>query len=198
MHVTDILMDKISPARAVAFQVLQAVAEGAYASDTLRAANHSLDARDAGLASQIVFGCLRYQAQLDYLIYSYSGRKTDRLDVTVAIALRAGIFQLRYLDRVPAHAAVHESVEIVKHHKRAAAGFANAVLRKVNRTPVGWPDVPTELSCPGWLLDRWSKHFGADTAQAIAKAALAEPVAYIRVPPGTHPPPDLRTEPTNV
>ncbi len=199
MHVTEVLMDKISPARNVAFEVLRMVQGGAYASDSLRAFGHSLDARDAALASQIVFGCLRFEYQLDYLVSFYSGRQPASLDAVVRIALRAAIFQILYLERVPPHAAVHESVEFVKRHKRAAAGFTNAVLRKVNRIPrPAWPDETTGLSCPPWLLERWTAHFGAEQARAIAKAALQEPAAYIRVPPGQEPPSSIQAEPTSV
>jgi len=94
----------LSPARTVAFDVLQAVESGAYASDLLFARSISLDSRDAGLASEIVFGVLRFQSQLDFLIERYSGKKS-RLDTEVRIALRMGIYQLRYLERVPAPAA---------------------------------------------------------------------------------------------
>lgn len=177
-------MDKISPPRAVAFEVLREVAGGAYASDVLRDRSRVLDARDAGLASQIVFGCLRFQSQLDYLTFTYSGRKVEELDEPVAIVLRMGVFQMRYLERIPGHAAVHEAVELVKRQKRAAAGFVNAVLRKVDRRPVSWPREATELSCPEWLLARWKGHFGTDEARGIARAALSEPAAYIRVTPG--------------
>src|SRR6195256_2895185 len=133
------------PARDIAFRVLKRVHEGGYATDLLR--RESGDARDLALAESIVLGCLRYQAQLDYLIEHFSGRKQPKLDDVVRIALRMGIFQLRYLDRIPAHAAVAESVELVKlAHKRSAASFVNAVLRKVNRQAVRWPDPATELS----------------------------------------------------
>ncbi|MFL6351277.1 MAG: transcription antitermination factor NusB [Bryobacteraceae bacterium] len=188
----------ISPGRLAAFDVLTAVAGGKYASDTLIERTRSLDSRDAGLASQIVFGCLRYQGQLDHLIFFYSGRKPADLDESVTIALRAAIFQLRYLDRIPSHAAVHESVEFVKSRKRAAAGFANAVLRKVNRAPVEWPNAAVELSCPSWLLDRWIAHFGWAQARAVGQAALEEPSAYIRVAPGSNPPNDVCVEATSV
>lgn len=199
MHVIDSLMEKISPARAVAFKVLRAVLNGAYASDSLRSSSHSLDARDAALASQIVFGCLRFEYQLNYLVSFYSGRQPATLDAVVLIALRAALFQLLYLERVPPHAAVHESVEFVKKHKRAAAGFTNAVLRKANPSRrVAWPDESTELSCPPWLLERWAQHFGSNQARAIARAALQEPPAYIRVPPGHVPPPGIEAEPTSV
>lgn len=198
MPVTEVLMGKISPARATAFDVLRGVAQGGYASDLLRGRSRSLEARDAGLASQIVFGCIRRQAQLDYLISMYSGKPIESLDLAVIVAFRAAIFQIRYLERVPAHAAVDESVEYVKRCKRAAAGFANAVLRKTNRQRVVWPDEATELSCPAWLLARWHRHFGPEQARRIAQAALAEPSAYIRVRPGDDPPGGIEIEPTDV
>jgi 16S rRNA (cytosine967-C5)-methyltransferase len=92
-----------------------------------------------------------------------------------------GIYQLRYLERIPAHAAVAESVDLVKRaRKTSAAGFVNAVLRKVNRDPVAWPSREVELSCPEWLLERWERQYGADAAAGIARAALAEPEKYTR------------------
>ena len=131
--------ESISPARQIAYDVLLAVDRGGYASDLLLARSVGLDSRDAGLAAEIVFGALRFQLQLDFLIEHYSGRAA-KLDSEVRIALRMGIYQLRYLDRVPAHAAVGESVELIKRaRKRSATGFANAILRKVNRQPVAWP-----------------------------------------------------------
>jgi 16S rRNA (cytosine967-C5)-methyltransferase len=137
-----------------------------------------LDARDAGLAYEIVMGVLRYRAQLDYLVAHYSGR-SGRLDAEVRTALRMGIYQLRYLERVPAHAAVAESVELVKRaRKRSAMRFANAVLRKVGREAVAWPNREVELSCPEWLLARWERAYGVEAAAGIARAALEAPVEY--------------------
>src|SRR5471032_1214612 len=124
-----------APARSLAFDILLRVEAGAYASELLTAHTAALDSRDAGLAGQIVFGVLRYRAQLDYLIDHYSGRSV-KLDAEVRTALRMAIYQLRYLERIPAHAAVTESVDLVKRaRKRSAAPFVNAVLRKVNRLP---------------------------------------------------------------
>ena len=166
----------MSPARAIAFRVLKRVHGGAFASDLLRKESATADPRDAGLAETIVFGCLRFQAQLDHLIGLFSGRPGIKLDEEVRIALRMGIYQLRYLQRIPAHAAVTESVELVKQaHKRSAAGLVNAVLRKVHRNPVDWPDRATGLSIPQWMLDRWDRHYGVEASTAIAKAALEEP-----------------------
>jgi 16S rRNA (cytosine967-C5)-methyltransferase len=180
----------ISPARDLAFRVLKKVHNGGYASDLLRhesaaSAPSSVSPRDAGLAETIVMGVLRYQGQLDFLIGHFAGRKHPKLDLEVRIALRMGIYQLRYLDRVPAHAAVMESVELVKlSSKQSAAGFVNAVLRKVDRDPVKWPDRPTELSLPPWMLARWDKQFGIEAAEKIARAALAEPEKNINTATG--------------
>jgi len=140
-----------------------------------------MESRDAGLASELVMGALRVEAQLDFLIRFFSGREAARLDAEVRIALRLGIYQLRYLDRAPAHAAVGESVELVKRaRKRSAAGLVNAALRKVNRDPVEWPDRATELSHPAWLLERWERQYGVETATAIALAGLRRPETYVR------------------
>jgi len=173
-------VSSISPARDVAARVLKRVEQGGYASDALRVDSTALAARDAALAEAIVLGSLRYQAQLDYLIAFYAGRPQPKLDPEVLIALRMGIYQLRYLDRIPSHAAVTESVELVKQSKKkSASGFVNAVLRKVNREPVKWPDRATELSVPGWMLERWDRHYGKEIAEGIARAALEEPEAYV-------------------
>lgn len=170
----------MSPAREIAFRVLKKVHGGGYASDLLRHESGQLEARDAGLAGTIVLGCLRFQGQLDHLIAHFAGRPQPKLDPEVRIALHMGIYQLRYLDRIPAHAAVVESVELVKRaHKLSAAPFVNAVLRKVNRTPVKWPNRATALSVPAWMLERWTRQYGAQTAQNIATAALEEPEAYV-------------------
>src|ERR1700683_360364 len=111
----------VSPARLLAFDTLRKVGRGGYASDLLASSAAPIETRDAALASEIVFGVLRYQAQLDFLIERYSGRGIGALDFEVALALRMGVYQLRYLDRVPPHAAVSQSVELVK-----TTGFRSA------------------------------------------------------------------------
>src|SRR5689334_10026372 len=173
----------VSPARRLAFDTLRKVGRGGYASDLLASGAAPLDARDAALASEIVFGVLRYQGQLDFLIERYSGRGMRKLDFEVVLALRMGVYQLRYLDRVPAHAAVSQSVELVKTTGfHSAAGFVNAVLRKVGREAVAWPDRAVELSHPEWLLARWDREFGAEVTPLLARANLRPPETYIRVP----------------
>jgi 16S rRNA (cytosine967-C5)-methyltransferase len=187
----------ISPARATAFEILRLVERGGFASELLASRSAGLASRDAGLASEIVFGALRYQAQLDFLIHRFSGREAARLDAEVRIALRMAVYQVRYLSRVPAHAAAGESVELVKRaRKRSAAPFVNAVLRKLDREPVAWPDRTTELSHPAWMLERWDAQYGLETADRIARANLSPPETYVRAPGEL--PPSLHLEPTDV
>ena len=189
----------MSPARLLACDTLRKVGRGGYASDLLAASSTTIDPRDAALASEITFGVLRYQAQLDFLIEHYSGRGLRRLDFEVLLALRMGIYQLRYLDRIPAHAAVRESVELVKNAGfSSAAGFTNAVLRKVGREAVEWPNRAVDLSHPAWLLERWDREFGVETCTLIARANLRPPETYIRVPEGRHAAPGVTVQPTEV
>jgi 16S rRNA (cytosine967-C5)-methyltransferase len=169
----------VSPSRALAFEILRLVERGGYAGDLLYSRSASLEPKDAALASEIVLGALRYQAQLDFLIARLTSH--PRLDPEVRIALRMAVYQMRYLDRIPARAAVSESVELVKRaRKRSAAALVNAVLRKVNRDPVAWPDRATEVSHPAWMLERWERQYGAETAARIARASLTPPETYTR------------------
>ena len=89
-------------------------------------------------------------------------------------ALRIGAYQIFYLDRVPARAAVNESVELVKAaRKRSAAGLVNAVLRRIG------PPVPAgdaaRLSHPAWLIERWRSRYGDSVTAALLEANVATP-----------------------
>lgn len=185
----------ISPARSAAYSILERVERGAYAAELL-ARIEKLDERDARLCSQIVFGCLRRQAQLDYLMEQSTGKPAARLDAPVRIALRMGLYQLRWLERVPAHAVVGESVELVKRARKAsAAALVNAVLRRADRDPgdVQWPTREIALSMPRWLLEGWDRAFGREVSDRIARAALVEPERWLR-----NPPEHLQVEPAEI
>ena len=175
---------QISRARSLAYDILMRVEGGAWASELLAALPQDLDRRDAGLASEIVYGTLRRQAQLDFRILRGARRAAAELDPAVRVALRLGLYQVHHLDRVPAHAAVDESVELVKRAGSArAAGLVNAVLRHSKDTPVEYPDRATALSMPEWLLRRWERQFGGAAAEAIALEFLSPPQIWIRNPP---------------
>ena len=173
-------------ARQAAFGALLAVDRGAWSAEALAAKSIHLDARDAALASDITFGTLRRRGELDALIGQYAKRAVEKLDPAVRTALEIALYQLRFLDRVPDHAAVNDSVELVRRAgKTSAASFVNAVLRRAIREPA---QVPGTLSTPRWLLERWIAQFGKDEAIAIARASLRPPERFIRV--GSAPPPE--------
>ena len=126
----------VSAARAAAFDILMRVGQqGAYASELLHSAQfRTLSATDHGLATQLTMGVLRWQSALDSTLASVSSQNLNRLDPEVLTALRLGLFQMRYLERIPARAAIFESVELVKRaRKSSAAPFVNALLRKAQK-----------------------------------------------------------------
>jgi 16S rRNA (cytosine967-C5)-methyltransferase len=175
----------ISPARKIAYEVLRRVeAEGAYASDLLHS---ELGARvtpaDAALATEIALGVLRRQRLLDFLLDRHLKKPVARLDLPVAIALRMGIYQLRFLERVPARAAVHESVELVKHARKASAStLINAVLRRAQEEskvaaetflPSGTLTAERLAilhSHPTWMVERWLARLGEPSTIALLEA----------------------------
>ena len=178
-------MTKLAPARQAAFAALLAVDRGAWSAEALASKSAHLDTRDAGLASDIVFGTLRRKGQLDALIAQYSKRSVERLDPAVRTALEMALYQVRFLDRVPDHAVVNDAVELVRRAgKSSAAAFANAILRRAIREPV---DVDETLSTPEWLMRRWIEQYGAENASAIGRASLLTPERFIRVGNATPP-----------
>jgi 16S rRNA (cytosine967-C5)-methyltransferase len=169
----------VSPARAAAFEILERVAlTDAHSDDLLHSSRLSdLSQADRNLATTLVLGVLRWQIALDALILPLLSRPDAALASPVATALRLGAFQLRYLDRIPAHAALSESVELVRGAGHPhAAGMVNAVLRGLTRSaPAKVPlyeateAYATRLSHPAWLVRRWEKHFGRAAAMAICE-----------------------------
>lgn len=147
--------------------------------------------------TELVYGVLRRRAQLDWLISRVSSRLPSALDPAVLESLRLAAYQLRFLDRIPDHAAVSESVELVRRAgKASAAGFVNAVLRKLPPLPDSWPSEEIEFSTPRGLMDRWRHKYGEEATRRIAAVFLEKPKAYIRVAPGQEPP--LGAEATEV
>jgi len=181
---------KLAIARQAAFGALLAVERGKWSAEALAEKSLHLDPRDAGLASDIVFGTLRRRGELDFLIASYASRPVERIDAEARIALEMALYQMRFLDRVPDHAAVNDAVELVRRAgKEKSAAFVNAVLRQSIRQSAQGIQTDVALSTPRWVLDRWIAQYGEETGLGIARASVERPERYIRVgdrepPPG--------------
>src|ERR671914_665302 len=128
---------KVSSARRSAFEILRRVeTESAYASVLLAALDSKMREDDRALCHELVLGVLRRKLWLDKTIEHFGERKVEKLDLPVRLALQLGLYQVRYLTRVPASAAVNESVNFVRASRvKSAAGFVNAVLRRATREP---------------------------------------------------------------
>lgn len=170
----------IAPARIAAYETVLAVAAGrADLPAALAHARRNLrDDRDRALAGEIATGSLRWQGAFDHVIEQFARRAPARLDPEILAILRTGIFQLLHLDRVPAAAVVDDAVNLArKAGKKSAAGFVNALLRRVSRerAHLPLPDTPPldllsiTLSHPRWLAARWLDRHGFDAAAGWAR-----------------------------
>ncbi len=170
----------VAPARAAAFELLtrEAAATGAF--DLNAAANDALaglDRRDRALAYELAIGTIKRRHALDRVIAACAEVASGHTRPAVREALRLGAFQLLYLDRVPGHAAVSESVELAKRSGRRDGAFANAVLRRV---AAGGADALARLaegesaeaaavrhSHPAWLVSLWRRELGPEATEAL-------------------------------
>jgi 16S rRNA (cytosine967-C5)-methyltransferase len=171
----------VSPARRAAYQVVRRVFEqDAYADRAFASAATRLDERDRALAQRIAYGTVQRIRTLDHGIEALGRRPVRKLDAPVLAALRIGAYQLAFLDAVPSHAAVDESVELVREAglERAVA-FTNAVLRRLAdglpRLVACLPEeTPEEAalkhSYPDWVAEVWWRDLGADEARALMQA----------------------------
>lgn len=154
-------------------------------SDELLHSRHTaeLSREDRNLATALVMGTLRWQISLDARIMSLLARPDQDLPDPVKLALRLGAFQLLHMDRIPAHAAINESVELCRAAGHPhAAGMVNAILRKLSSASL--PGKPLfestaafaeRLGHPLWLVERWVKAFGRQIALAICEYDQREP-----------------------
>src|ERR1700674_2903998 len=195
----------VSPARAVAFEILLRVErEESYAAELLHSERLvKLSSRDHGLATELVMGVLRWQSLLDQRLAAASSQKLARLDGEVLAALRLGVYQLQFLSRVPGRAAIFESVELVKAaRKRSAAPFVNAVLRTIAgggaeesvADDVLTRNVLSEIgkssdsitlarnaAHPVWLVERWTAHYGLEAGRQVCTYDQTVPDTAIHI-----------------
>ena len=161
----EVAIGKIAPARLAAFEILTLVGEGKGHSDELLHSPRmeALSSEDRNLATALVMGVLRWQIALDARVRGLLQRPEQRLAEPVSVALRLGAFQLLHLDRIPAYAALGESVELCRVAGQPhATGMVNAVLRKLaaaqkpgQRVFESVAAFSERLGHPQWLVERW-------------------------------------------
>jgi 16S rRNA (cytosine967-C5)-methyltransferase len=175
----------------VAYAVVRRVFEQqAWADRAFHGEAAGLDARDRALALRLAYGVVQRRATLDWVIARLAERPVDQLDPAVLAALRLGVLQLAYFDRVPAHAAVGESVELAKRDAPRGAGLVNAVLRRASREaaslvaglPEGTPaEAALRHSHPVWIAELWWEMLRGPGACALMAAnnEAAEPAIRV-------------------
>jgi 16S rRNA (cytosine967-C5)-methyltransferase len=158
-----------------------AVEKTSHSDDLLRGrAVNALSAADRHLATALVLGVLRWQIRLDAQLQGFLKRPNARLDPEVRIALRLGALQLQQMDRIPARAAIDESVELTKQAgHRFASTMVNAVLRKFAALPREEADAAS--AHPAWMVKRWTEIYGEEQTAQICRHGQSQPRLAIRL-----------------
>ena len=168
-------------ARQVAYDVVRRVfEEDAYADRVFRGVAEALDERDRAFAMQLAYGTVQRVRTLDHAIETLGKRPVRKLDPAVRAALRLGAYQLAFMDSVPVHAAVNESVELVRQAQlERAVPFTNAVMRRLSEGLQGLlaglsEATPEEAalrhSYPDWIAETWWREWGAEDAVGLMRA----------------------------
>ena len=180
-------MNELSPARKVAFSILLAMEKRGHSDDLLRGRQvEALSQADRNLTTALVLGVLRWQIDLDQRIRPLLKHPNAKLDTEVLIALRLGAFQLLRMDRIPARAAIDESVELAKQAGyQFASRMVNAVLRRLAASRADQLNRDAAGDClqghPAWMVERWTDFYGEDRACAICRSAQEQPNLTVRL-----------------
>ncbi|MDY3710991.1 MAG: 16S rRNA (cytosine(967)-C(5))-methyltransferase RsmB [Agathobaculum sp.] len=199
-----------TPRETAAFALFSMAEDGAWSDGALRfyLSRAGLTGRDAALAARLTYGTVQNELLLDWYLRRFSSVRLKKIAPRVRICLRLGLYQLVLLDRIPAHAAVDETVALVKKHCRAnerTVAFANAVLRGAARAAqagalpaLDCPDKQSyyalKYSHPAWLVQLWTQQFGEKETEALCRADNAEVPVSVRVNTRKASPAALREE----
>ncbi len=163
---------------------------GAYANLAVKEAfnkNRDFTKKDKAFLTTMVYGVIKYSKTIDYIIKTHSKIKLKKLSPYILTILRLGVYQLKFMDKVPVSAAVNESVNLAKRYgHRASAGFVNGVLRSVSKSEIKYPEnhdeyLEVKYSFPRWIIDKWVNDYGKDFAIELMKAMNKEPYVSLRV-----------------
>ena len=180
-------------AREAAYEVVLRVFEqDAYADRVLRSVARGFDSRERALAQRLAYGTVQRARTLDHAIEQLGRRPVRKLDPPVRAALRLGAYQLAYAEGIAVHAAVNETVELVRRARlERAVAFTNAVLRRlaagIRPLIESLPDGPLKESYPDWIADVWRRDLGDAAALALMRAQNEAPETVVRLVQGQPP-----------
>jgi len=179
----------VSSARNAAFEILKKIeTKKSFSSVLLPIYEETLQTKDRALCHELSLGILRNQIYLNKVIEFLTNKKLEKFDLAVLLSLRIGLFQIFLLDKIPARAAINESVNLVyKAKKHSAGGFVNAVLRRATREKIELKfadeldEVSVKTSHPRWLIEKWIKQFGFEETKGLAVSNNDSPNLVFRL-----------------
>lgn len=182
----------MADSRQIAFEaLLKTEKHGAYSNITIDAflTKTKLDTRDKSFVSALFYGVIERRLTIDYQLQLYLQKSIKKLKPEVLTILRVGAYQILFMDKVPASAAVNESVKLTKKNGCAfASGLVNAVLRKVDKGGICLPDdknvteyLSIKYSCPQWLVEKWINEYGVEDTEDLLLHSITAPPIFIRV-----------------
>lgn len=151
--------------------------------------NVNISDQEKGLATELIYGIIENKYYLNYIIDKLSKIKSKKMSTYVKISLWLGIYQILFLDSIKDHAAVNESVNLIKKYDKKSSGFVNAILRNVLRQKdsimeIKDKDINDELSIKysynPWIVEKWIKDFGQEFTEDLLDANAEKPNLYIR------------------
>ena len=175
-------MAKPTQARITALEIMRALRRGELADRAFVRLLADVPPRDRAWLHELLYGTLRLQGRLDYILDQFVKRGVAKLDADVHDILRLGAYQLLEMHSVPAYAAVSQAVELTKSAKaKSASGLVNGVLQSIQRNKDLLPRDDAQWSShPAWLLDRWRARFGWAETMALAGANNQRPQLFVR------------------
>ena len=151
--------------------------------------NVNISDQEKGLATELIYGIIENKYYLNYIIDKLSKIKSKKMSTYVKISLWLGIYQILFLDSIKDHAAVNESVNLIKKYDKKSSGFVNAILRNVLRQKdsimeIKDKEIKDELSIKysynPWIVEKWIKDFGQEFTEDLLDANAEKPNLYIR------------------
>lgn len=179
-------------ARKIAYEILMDIeVNNNYSNISLNShlSKVKVDNRDKGLITELVYGVIEKKRYIDYIINKVSKIKVRKMENSVKIAIRLGVYQIVFLDRIADYAAINESVDIIKKIDKRASGFVNAILRNVLRKKDDickindntTENIAIKYSYEKWIVDRLIGEHGLARAKSILESLSERPKLYLRI-----------------